>query len=650
MLNTKSFLAVDFGAGSLKLAEFELNEAGGLRLKQYGLKSLGAQGAQETTREAAILKALQEMLAEKGIKARSVNVCAPGFHVFSKFVKLPPVDANKVTQIIQYEAQQNVPFPLEDVVWDYQILGSTAGGELEVLLVAIKADVVEGLFRVTETTGLRLQLTDVSPAALCNAFRYNYGDLEDCTMLLDIGAKTSNLLFFEKGKVFSRSINLGANSITQDFANESKLKFDAAEQLKIEEGFVSLGGAYEEPENPHQAAISKIARQFMTRLHIQVNQTMQFYRGQQGGSAPQRLFLSGGASVMPYTAQFFAEKLNVPVEYFNPLRNVQLDPALNLEDLARVAHSLGEVVGLGLRNLAHCPVELNLMPESTLRWQSFNQKKPYFIATVFSLVAVIAAMGLLFEKLAVVKTSVLNTVKGDVGPEETKEVKFKKAYGDLKKTQGDVDQVVSLMRNRYFWVDVLSELRQVLIRVEQTTKNKLRTDAGVWVEQFQTAAPRPEEESVVPAYGGFGYPGMNPAAMEAFRRRYMMGGRMGMGMPGAPAPPSQEEALQKSLQASATPPAGEAASGGPSSPTKPKGNTNEIATLTLSFRAVSLKDVSGQPDADKGIAFAVLQELQSSPFFDPDPKETKTDSEVAYDENGTFTFRIIARLKRPLKL
>ena len=111
MLNTKSFLAVDFGAGSLKLAEFEVNEAGGLRLKQYGLKSLGAEGAQETTREAAILKALQGLLAEKGIKARSVNVCAPGFHVFSKFVKLPPVDAGKVTQIIQYEAQQNVPVP-----------------------------------------------------------------------------------------------------------------------------------------------------------------------------------------------------------------------------------------------------------------------------------------------------------------------------------------------------------------------------------------------------------------------------------------------------------------------------------------------------------------------------------------------------------
>src|SRR5216117_1889945 len=221
---------------------------------------MGLEGSQEATREAAMLSGLQGLLSERAYGAKNINLCAPGFHTFSKFVKLPPVDTSKVTQIIQYEAQQNVPFPLEEVVWDYQILGATPTGELEVLLVAIKADVVEGLFRAAEGAGLRLQLMDVSPAALCNAFRYNYGDLDGCTMLLDIGAKTSNLLFFEKGKVYSRGINIGANSITQDFAAESKLKFAEAERLKIEQGFVSLGGAYEEPDNPQQAAISKIAQ------------------------------------------------------------------------------------------------------------------------------------------------------------------------------------------------------------------------------------------------------------------------------------------------------------------------------------------------------------------------------------------------------
>src|SRR6266498_1932188 len=386
MLNTKSFLCLDFGAGSLKVAEFEPNEAGTLRLKQFGLKPLGFEGSQEAARERVILKSIQELFAERPFNSKNINVCAPGFHVFSKFVKLPPVDTSKVTQIIQYEAQQNVPFPLEEVVWDYQILGAAPTGELEVLLVAVKSDVVESLFRTAEKAGLRLQLVDVSPAALCNAFRYNYGDLEGCTMLLDIGAKTSNLLFFEKGNVYSRGISIGANSITQDFAKESKLPYDEAERVKIQEGFVSLGGAYEEPDSPHQAAISKIARQVLTRLHIQVNQTIQFYRGQQGGSPPDRLFLSGGATSMPYTAQFFSEKLNLPVEYFNPLRNLQIDPDLPREELAKVAHSLGEVVGLGLRNLAHCPVELNLMPKSSLKRREFAQKQPYLAAAAFCLI------------------------------------------------------------------------------------------------------------------------------------------------------------------------------------------------------------------------------------------------------------------------
>src|SRR5688572_26469559 len=411
MLNTKSFLCLDFGAGSLKVAEFEPNEAGTLRLKQFGLKPLGFEGSQEAARERVILKAIQELFAERPFSSRNINVCAPGFHTFSKFVKLPPVDTSKVTQIIQYEAQQNVPFPLEEVVWDYQILGATATGELEVLLVAIKSDIVEGLFRVADNAGLRLHLVDVSPAALCNAFRYNYSDLEGCTMLLDIGAKTSNLLFFDKGSVYSRGINIGANSITQDLAKEAKLQFGEAEAIKIQQGFVSLGGAYEEPDNPHQAAISKIARQVMTRLHIQVNQTIQFYRGQQGGTVPQRLFLSGGASVMAYTAQFFAEKLNIPVDYFNPFRNVQIDPSVNVEDLARVAHSFGEVVGLGLRNLAHCPVELNLMPETSIQRQEFQQKKPFLIAAMFTLVAILFAVAWFHGKVVSIKQTTLEELK-----------------------------------------------------------------------------------------------------------------------------------------------------------------------------------------------------------------------------------------------
>jgi type IV pilus assembly protein PilM len=585
MLNPKSFLAIDFGAGSLKLAEFDINEAGGLCLKYFEIKPLGVEGSADATREATILKILKETLAESGLKARNINVCAPGFQVFSKFVKLPPVDANKVTQIIQYEAQQNVPFPLAEVVWDYQIMGSSAGGELEVLLVAIKSDIVEGLFRVADTAKLKLQLCDVSPAALCNAFKYNYGDLEDCTMLLDIGAKTSNVLFFEKGKVFSRSIPLGANAITQDFANESKLKFEIAEQIKIKEGFVSLGGAYEEPENPNQAAISKIARQFMTRLHIQVNQTLQFYRGQQGGSAPQRLFLAGGASIMPYTAQFFAEKLNVPVEYFNPFRNVQIDPAVNLESLARVAHSLAEVVGLGLRNLANCPVEMNLMPESTLRWRNFNEKKPYLMFAVFSLVLVGFAVGFLFAQLAQSKESAIENIQPQLTDARDKANRMNSVYGEEKKTRSQADQVAAWMQSQYYWGDVLAETRMCLIRAENDVEKKLSAEkpgvqAGIWIEQMTTM----------------------PTGSASY----------GMAMPGQVPPGMPQSAV-------------------------PMGSTQTTNSITLICRAVSLQQVD--PSANSDMAYAVQNELQNCKYFDP--KGTTLAGNISPDDaNRTFTFGV----------
>ncbi|MEO7300915.1 MAG: type IV pilus assembly protein PilM [Verrucomicrobiota bacterium] len=619
MLNSKSFLAADFGAGSLKMAEFEPNEAGGLRLRQYGVKPLGLEGSQEATRESAILHAIQLLLSEKHFGSKQINVCAPGFHVFSKFVKLPPVDTAKVAQIIEYEARQNVPFPLEEVVWDYQILGTTATGELEVLLVAIKTEVVEGLFRASEGAGLRLKLVDVSPAALCNAFRYNYGDLEGCTMLLDIGAKTSNLLFFEKGKVYSRSINIGANSITQDFANESKLTFPEADQLKIEQGFVSLGGAYEEPENPQQAAISKIARQVMTRLHIQVNQTKQFYRGQQGGSEPQRLFLSGGASIMPYTAQFFSEKLNLPVEYFNPFRNIQIDPSVDLEELSKTAHSFGEVVGLGLRDLAHCPVELNLMPKSSIQRQQFGQKKPYIIASVFAIVLVVFAIGWFESQVAAIKAQELEKIKTQVEPLRVKEGTLRTALAERDKLKREADQMMGLVDDRFYWAGVLVELRRIFVETEANAKTNLNTEVGLWVEIF--APELPAGGAYTPSVGSpdMAPPGAYPPELGGFENGPRRG-MMPMPMAGGPTP-------------------GQPAASG-------TGTGNEISILNFVCKGVNLDRIS--PTANKEVAYTLEAEIKKSPFFIDQP--VLGDIKIEPTTPLVFTFNLTIKLKRPFKL
>ncbi|MCP5521562.1 MAG: type IV pilus assembly protein PilM [Verrucomicrobiales bacterium] len=643
MLNAKSFLSVDFGAGTLKLAEFDVTEAGALRLLRYAVKPLGLAGSQEAARDGVVQRGLQELMASKTFVGRQANVCAPGFHVFNKFVKLPPVDASKATQIIQYEAQQNVPFPLEEVVWDYQILGSLPSGELEVLLVAIKSAIVEKLFAGAEPAGMRLNLVDVSPAALCNAFRYNYGDVEGCSMLLDIGAKTSNVLFFEKDKFYCRSINIGANSITQEFAAEAKMPFVEAEKIKIAEGFVSLGGAYEEPDNPHQAAISKIARQVMTRLHIQVNQTIQFYRSQQGGKAPERLYLSGGASIMAYTAQFFAEKLNLSVEYFNPFRNVEIDPSVDLEDLAKYAHAFGEVVGLGLRNPTRCPVELNLMPRSILKRQQLNQKKPYFIGALVSLVLAIFAMGWFYDKVAGLRQDAINDRSPQVSGMETKDRQFKSAMSKLRSTQGDLDEFAGWTRERFLWIDIISEIRSAIERTEVGVAAEVPgIRPAVWVERMANEGLDP----VIAGYRGgplSGGPtgGNEPAPQmdELMMRRYGLlppEGSSGGGGTAEPGPDTDWANYDPTAPAS-------------SGSTK---DTNQIDTIDLTCRGVSWN-----PGADDKLSFRLVEELMRSSLF-LGTSTNLTGTNVTHldggknmdPSTGTFTFQVKLKLASPIKL
>lgn len=626
---TKSFLCLDLGAGSIKAAEFELDSNGGLALKRYGLKPLGLDGLQESRREKAVQAAVREILATLGTSARVASLCAPGFAVFSKFIKLPPVDSARVRQMIQYEARQNIPYPIEQAVWDFQIMGALPTGELEVLLVAMKTETIEGLFRNAEAASLKPQIVDASPAALANAFRFNYGDLNEPAMLLDIGAKTSNVLIFEKGKFFARNINIGANSITQEFIAESKLPWAKAEEIKISEGFVSLGGAYEDPENPHQTALAKISRQVLTRLHIQINQTVQFYRGQQGGSPPARLFLAGGASIMPYTAQFFAEKLGVAVEHFNPFRNVTVDPSIDLEDLGKVAHSFGEVVGLGLRNLAQCPIELNLIPKTIRKKQSLEKKIPYFYAATASLVAAILAIGAFYGRTAEVKRETLAQLTERLAPLQRQTEELDHHRAEIKRLSNEIDVYTGYLKNRYFWPEALVEMRNLLVKAEEKTARPGQ-DIGVWIENFGVVydeEPEPEEFFQSP----YSYPANFINLSPEMLRRYF---------------PQLHEALQRNGSLMSL--TNGIATAAPKSPAL---NTN-LVTIHVKFRAVNLNQNS-DASANGRLAFAVADEFKKSDLFDP--SGTKLTGEIEEPEPappqfGTFRFGMTLKLKNEMQL
>ncbi len=458
-------LSLNLGTQTVSVADFKTGQSGGLVLTNYKTSELLADPAlPDATRLAQTKLTLGELVAGMGLKGQKVNYAISSQAIFTRFVKLPSVGEEQVDQIVTFEAQQNVPYPIHEVVWDYQLVDSGDPSQVEVVIVAIKADLLDEINDAVEASSLKASTVDVAPMALYNAFRYNYSDLDGCTLIIDIGARTTNLIFIEPNKVFSRSIvNQGGNTITQAIAKDFGEPFVVAEERKRRDAFVSLGGSFADPDDPEVARVSKIVRNTMTRLHSEIARSISFYRAQQHGATPARVLLCGGTSSLPYMREFFHEKLQMPVEFFNPLRNVAVEGShLNLEEVGQHAHTLGELVGLALRGVSSCPMELNLRPASVVKAHRLAEQRPFIVLAGVCTLLALTAWWLYFSKAADITQSVTTTVEAKSGPLKNIEGKMKTARSEITKQDELAAPYVEAVRERDYWANLIADLNSRL--------------------------------------------------------------------------------------------------------------------------------------------------------------------------------------------
>lgn len=460
MLKTDRILTLNVGANTLSMGVFYPVKGGGVELVQYAVQALDPEVAAGDERNAYITGTLREMMMEYGIAPGPVLISVPGQSVFSRFVKLPSVSKEKISQIVQYEAQQNVPFPINEVVWDYQLIGGVEG-EIDVMLAAIKAEIIEDLTDAVSEAGLDPDLVDVSPMSLYNAVRYNYSELPSCTLLVDIGARSTDLLFIEEGRVFSRSIPVGGNTITQQIMREFDLSFEDAEQMKRTQAFVSFGGAYESGSEVTEK-LSKSVRSVMNRMHAEITRSINFYKTQQAGSQPGMVLLTGGSSTIPYTNDFLKEKLKVEVDYLNPFLNVAVNEAIDAVEIGNHAHMLGEVVGLALRRILTCPIEINLLPSKVVEEKEFRKKQPLFLAAAFGLVLILMVWCAYFFQLAQLGQERLDKMRGRVREIEVVKANMDRIEHDIDDVRLKIDKVQNVIQKRTQWQRVLDEIHQLL--------------------------------------------------------------------------------------------------------------------------------------------------------------------------------------------
>lgn len=450
-------IALNIGSQRIGMAVFETSKTGDLVLRAYDTETIAADPALEASRISQSRVAIADLAQRLKLGKAKARYAISGQSVFTRFVKLPPIQADNIEQLVTFEAQQHVPFPLDEVVWDYELIDGAA--EKEAVIVAIKGDALDELNSAVNDSGLGTAEVDVAPMAIFNAFRAAYGQPEEPVLLVDIGAKTSNLLYIEGNRFFTRSVPVGGASISSAIAKEYQISFLDAEHQKLSNGLVALGAGHTEQLEPALANLAMVIRNALGRLVSEITRTTSYYRGQQGGSAPRRVYLAGGGANLPYTLEFFQEKLNLPVEFFNPLPAITLGAGMDVELIQREAHTMGELIGLALRGVGKSQIHIDLVPLSVEQARAAQRRKPYLVAAAAILIGGAGAWAFMQNAAATKAADEARTMleqRDSLAPLKTQ---IDALLAKETKLRRIADSYTTLESDHAYWMDLISEVR-----------------------------------------------------------------------------------------------------------------------------------------------------------------------------------------------
>ncbi len=456
----KRYLTLDIGASSVKLAEYEGGK-GGLTLVNYGIAALAA--PLDAGNAGALLSpALLEIVREKGIKPGPVAVSISGQMVFPRFASIAAAGgADKFDQMVRFEIEQNIPFPIDEMICDRQILGDNENGEKNVMIVAAKIDQVEDIAAAVRGAGFTPELVDVAPIALTNVLRYTSATDEGCVVVLDIGAKTTSLVIADGDKLYNRSIPVAGNTITKEIATALGCTPDEAEAYKREAAYVALGGVVED-EDETRDRVSKVCRAAMTRLHAEVSRSINFYRSQQGGSVPVKLYVTGGTALLPQLDRFFAESLQLEVEYVNPFSVVGVGPKVDPEAIEADGVLLPATVGLAIHMAGLATFAINLLPPSLIKERADVARIPFVAIGAVSLVAALVFVMLAARRGAAEAEAESAAVSAEASRLRAIETKVKDAISAEEREAAKADVFKDLFNKRALSVAKIMAIRSAL--------------------------------------------------------------------------------------------------------------------------------------------------------------------------------------------
>ena len=342
----KSLVGLDIGSSAVKAVE--LKSAGrGYRVTACGSEPLPPDSIVDGAiiDGAAVADAIRRLFESRAIRTRDVAASLSGNAVIVKKITLPAMSGAELADSIYWEAEQYIPFDIQDVNLDYQVVvpaeKGSANGSIDVLLVAAKKEKIADYSGVIAQAGRSAVVVDVDAFALQNAYEANYGvDPGAVVVLLNAGAGATNINILSGDQsVFTRDVSIGGNAYTEALQRELNLPYADADQLK--RGSAVDGVTFDDAR--------PVLRAVTENVMLEIQKTFDFFKATAASDRIDRIVVSGGASRAEGFTEMLAERFEAPVEPFDPFKRITFDAKKLGGDAAALAPTAAVAVGLALR-------------------------------------------------------------------------------------------------------------------------------------------------------------------------------------------------------------------------------------------------------------------------------------------------------------
>ena len=447
---------LDLGQGGLKAVRAHVV---GDRIEVLAFDRLeyGAAAVEsETDRDSAIRQSLATFLGRNEIGKDIVFASTSAHNALVRFIKLPPVDRKNLPNLIRYEAHQQIPFPLDEVIWDYEAMdrGFMPGEEIEVGIFAMRKEVIHRFLSNLALVNLEVELLQVAPLALFNFVSYEMPPEQGATVVIDVGADDTDLVVVSKQRVWTRNLPIAGNDLTAAVGKRFEIPFEKAEVLKRKAS-----------KSKYRNEIYEAMKPVLKGLVDEVQRSVGFYKGLHPDTRIEKVLALGNAFKLPGLGKFVMSSLQYPTAKLGGLDNFQVNNAMRVNLYRENPMSFGVALGLAAQACGKGAINTNLLPREIINRRILRGKR---YAGLVAAGAVAGFVGLSFLNAS----GALHVLKGSLKGEEkapkvqgeitSRAAAYNTAKGTVPKIVKGIEDIANSVGDRSDWPFIIRKIAEVI--------------------------------------------------------------------------------------------------------------------------------------------------------------------------------------------